>query len=261
MTAEAPHWISRMERLAESQGGFFHPWRSRLPSENGETAYTALVERHLSPDLEVLEPGCGHGVDALRFAPRVRGYRAYDAVEGFLRIAEQAARAQGVSNLEFVLADTSPKRNAEQVCLPAEPSSVDLFVSRRGPTHWILDAPRVARPGAVLLQLNPLGGDPPEWERDLPTGLRLPSEPGSIEDRIAGLLSRAGLDFDDQWIFDVPEYLPDPEQLYAMASWPVESPPRYQDCRAELERLFDRHATDQGLAVRQRRFLWKAVVR
>ena len=260
MKAEAPDWIIQLERLAGLQGGFFYPWRSRLQSENGETAYTALVQRHLSRDLDVLEPGCGHGVDALRFAPRVHRYRAYDAVEGFLRVARRAAYAQGVSNLEFVLADTSPKRSAGQVRLPADSSSVDLFVSRRGPTHWILDAPRVARPRAVLLQLNPMGGDSPEWEPDLPAGLHLPSEPGSIEDRIAGLLSRAGLNFDEKWIFDVPEYLPDPEQLYVMATWLQESAPRYEDCRLELERLFEHHATDEGLMVRQRRFLWKAVV-
>lgn len=260
MTATAPDWIVHLERLAESQGGFRYPWRSRLPSENGETAYTALVESHLSPDLTVLEPGCGHGADALRFAPKVRHYRAYDAVRGFLRLARQAAETKGLSNVEFILADTSPKRNAGQVRLPAEPSSVDLFVSRRGPTHWILDAPRVARTAAVLLQLNPMGGPALEWERDLPAGLHLPRESGSIEDRIAGLLSQAGLDFDDTWIFDVPEYLPDPGQLYAMATWLVESPPHYEDCRLQLERLFDHHATDEGLEARQRRFLWKAVV-
>ena len=260
MTARAPDWITQLERVAAAQGGFFHPWRSRLASENGENAYTALVQRHLTPDLDVLEPGCGHGVDALQFAPGVRSYRAYDAVEGFLRVASRAARAQAIGNLEFVLADTSPKRNAGQVRLPAASSSVDLFVSRRGPTHWILDTPRVARPGAVLLQLNPMGGDPAEWEPDLPAGLRLPNETGSIEDRIAGLLSRARLEFCEKWVFDVPEYLPDPEQLYAMSSWLLESAPAFEDCRPELERIFERHATDDGLMVRQRRFLWKAVV-
>ena len=46
-----PDWITQLERLAESHGGFVYPWRSTLPSENGETAYTALVERHLALDL------------------------------------------------------------------------------------------------------------------------------------------------------------------------------------------------------------------
>jgi len=259
-TQASPAWIGQLERLAESQGGFFYPWQSRLPSENGETAYTALVERHLAPDLDVLEPGCGHGVDALRFAPRVRHYRAYDAVEGFLQVARRAAQAQDVTNLELVLADTSPKRNAGRVRLPADSSSVDLFVSRRGPTHWILDAPRVARPGAVLIQLNPMGGAAPEWAPDLPAGLHLPEEPGSIEDRIAELLDRAGLGFSETWVFDVPEHLVDPEQLYLMATWLQEGAPPFEACREELERLFERHATDDGLVVRQRRFLWTAVV-
>jgi len=158
-----------------------------------------------------------------------------------------------------VHAEPSPKRNAGQVRLPAEPASVDLFVSRRGPTHWILDAPRVARPGAVLIQLNPMAGDPPEWEPELPAGLVLSREHGSIEERIAGLLGRAGLDFDERWIFDVPECLPDPEQLYVMSSWLVDSAPPYEDCRSDLERLFKRHATGHGLELRHRRFLWKAV--
>ena len=261
MQEDRPEWIAQFEHLAESHGGFVYPWRSHLPAENGETAYTALVEDHLSPDLDVLEPGCGHGADALRFAPQVRHYRGYDAVEGFIRTAREAARLRGRRNAEFVLADTSPKRNGGQVRLPADASSVDLFISRRGPTHWILDARRAARPGAVLLQLNPMGGDPPEWARSLPDGLGLPDEPDSIEGRIGGLLSRVGLDFDDVWTFDVPEYLPDPQQLYVMSTWLVASPPRYKSVRAELERLFERHATDQGLRIPQRRFLWKAIVR
>ena len=105
-----------------------------------------------------------------------------------------------------------------------------------------------------------MGGDPPEWEPDLPAGLHLPSEPGRIEDRIAGLLSRVGLEFCERWAFDVPEYLPDPEQLYAMATWLLESAPAFKECRLELEQLFERHATENGLMLRQRRFLWKAVV-
>nr|QQZ49968.1 hypothetical protein JKL49_25320 [Phenylobacterium glaciei] len=79
--------VERMDALAEGQGGFFYPWTSTLGADDGEDAYTALVERHLSPDLSVLEAGCGHGPDVLRFAPQVARYGGYDFSEGFVRIA------------------------------------------------------------------------------------------------------------------------------------------------------------------------------
>ena len=42
------NYFEQLEVLAAKQGGYFYPWRSALGEDNGEDAYTQLVERHLT---------------------------------------------------------------------------------------------------------------------------------------------------------------------------------------------------------------------
>lgn len=56
---------------------------------------------------------------------------------------------------------------------------------------------------------------------------------------------------DNCWTFEVPEVFPDPEQFYIWSSWgfaPGEMPP-FEQVRAQLTALFQRHASAAGLAV------------
>lgn len=253
-----PSYFEIMARLAETQGGFFYPWKSVVGPDNGEDAYTHQVEQHLSPEIDVLEPGCGHGVDAIRFAPRVRSIVAYDAVQAFVDIAEREAAAKGIGNVTFVTADSSPKRGGR---IPADSGSFDLFISRRGPTNWILDARRVARPGATLMQLNPMPVPVPDWNDELPEKIRFQAHPDSLPARIGQLLADAGIAIVDGTLFDVPEEFTDPRELYVMLTWQrvLESVPTYEESRATFSRIFERHADGDGrLVIRHRRYLWTA---
>src|SRR5262245_26851424 len=169
-----PDWLRQYEALAERYGGFAYPWRSTLGAHDGESAYTRLVHEHLRADLDLLEAGCGHGSDALELAPRARSYLGYDYVEAFVRTARERAAAAGVANARFVVADSSPKRGGRT---PAGDRSIDLMLSRRGPANFILDAARVARPGARMIQLCYMDTPQPEWNERLSPELRLPAEP------------------------------------------------------------------------------------
>ena len=77
--------------------------------------------------------------DLLAFAPKVARYIAYDAVEPFMRVARERAAAAGLTNVELVVANSSAQANGGVVRMPAPDRSVDLIVSRRGPTNWIAD--------------------------------------------------------------------------------------------------------------------------
>lgn len=256
--------MQRMRGLAASQGGYFYPWKSRIAPGNGEDAYTALVEASLEPDASVLEAGCGHGPDIARFAPKVARYVAYDAVAEFIEIARRTAAERGLTNVELVVANSAPRHNGGRARLPVGDASVDLIVSRRGPTNFILDARRAVRPGGALIQLNPV--DPwAAWFEALPPALRGPSaqQAGGFE-AIAGLiadrLAEGGLALHSAWTFDVPEVIATPEDLYAFLTWLRDDPPAPEAVRADLERLFRDFAGPEGLELRHRRYLWKAVV-
>ncbi|HEX2561010.1 class I SAM-dependent methyltransferase [Phenylobacterium sp.] len=257
--------MQRMRGLAASQGGYFYPWKSSLAPGNGEDAYAALVEACLQPDATVLEAGCGHGPDIPRFAPKVARYVAYDAVAEFIDIARRAAAERGLTNVELVVANSAPQHNGGRARLPADDGSVDLIVSRRGPTNFILDARRAVRPGGALIQLNPVDLTAP-WFEALPTALPLPGAyraAGGFETiagRIAARLAEGGLALHSAWTFDVPEILAEPEDLYACLTWMTDDPPPLTAVRADLERLFREFAGPKGLELRHRRYLWKAVV-
>jgi len=254
------------ELLASVQRGYYYPWRSRVEPGNGEAAYTSLVTKHLAADLDVVDCGCGHGADALGWARRVRSVVAFDRVRPYVELAEQARLEQGVTNVRFVLADSAPRANSGTARLPVPDHSIDLFLSRRGPRHWVADTRRAGRPNAVLIQLNPVAGDLPTWAHELPHSLRIEMpEGGRVSDLLADLvtpLAEAGAKLVAWWSFDVPEWFGSPQDLYTFLIWgrtPARVP-GYDAVRSELEELFSRHAGPEGLAIRHRRFLSKAAL-
>lgn len=258
------NYFEQLDRLAAEQGGYFYPWRSALGEENGEDAYTALVEAHLAPDKVVLDAGCGHGSDMLTFAPRVACFIGYDAVAAFVDIARRRAAAAGLANVEMIAANSSARHNAGRARLPVADRSLDLVISRRGPSNWIADVPRACRPGARLIQINPLPCPGPDWAVELPAELRPAENPAnpSHPDLLAEIdqaLATAGLALGEGRNFDVPEVFDDPQELYRYLTFMRFEPdaPSWDEARQDLEDLLARHGP---VDVRQRRYLWSAVV-
>jgi SAM-dependent methyltransferase len=272
--SEAPTGIARgakldyfeqLEALAKQQGGYFYPWRSALGDGNGEDAYTQLVEGHLSSEKVVLDAGCGHGTDMLAFAPKVRRFIGYDAVESFIAIARRRAAESGLANVELVLCNSSPRHNGGAARLPAIDHTLDLIISRRGPTNWIADARRACRPGARLIQINPLPPpETPSWTRELPEALRMvenpanPDRPSLVAD-IEAALAAVDVRLEDGQVFDVPEVISEPEDLYRCLTFMRFEPdtPSWDAARPHLQLLLARNGP---IDLRQRRFLWTAVV-
>jgi SAM-dependent methyltransferase len=258
------NYFEQLEALAAQQGGYFYPWRSALGDGNGEDAYTQLVEAHLAPGKIVLDAGCGHGDDMVKFAPKAGRFIGYDAVESFIAIARRRATETGLTNVELALANSSPQHNAGVARIPAPDHSLDLIISRRGPTNWIADARRVCRPGARLIQLNPLTGPAPPWNGELPAALQMaenPANPGrpNLVAQIEAALAAAHLRLERGQVFDAPEVFSEPEELYRALTFMRFEPdtPSWDDARPHLETLFARHGP---IDVRQRRYLWTAVV-
>lgn len=268
MTADeedlAPQSAAWYERLARRQRGYFYDWRSALEPGNGEDRYSELIERELRPSIDVLDAGCGHGEDVLRIAPRVRSVVGYDRLQAFIDIAETERRARGIDNARFVRADSKPAG------MPLPASSIDLFVSRRGPRNWIGDAGRVGRPGAVMLMLCPISGDVPAWNDELPETLRLPlpiglvsTDLGPTKADIGSRLSQIAATLTDEHYCEVDELFSEPRELYRFRVWGRDTTlvPSYEQCAPALERIFERHAATGQLRLKHRRWIWRGVVR
>jgi len=139
------------------------------------------------------------------------------------------------------------------------------MISRRGPLHWLEDASRVARPGAVLIQLNPLETPMPDWAEKLPEPLR---SAAGIEYKFGMLnsvkyqLALGGLELHCVWTYDVPEYFSDPHELYKRLVWGYipEEVPSWQEVRSVIESIFAKFSWKYGLPLRHTRLLWMAIV-
>jgi len=258
-----PHTPEWYDRLATLQRGYYYPWRSHLPPLNGEDVFLSLLREILSPAKRVLEVGCGHGELALQLASSCQTLLAYDRVPAYIQLAQAAAVQQQVHNVTFICADSSVAINGK-ARIPADDHSIDVIYSRRGPLHWIDDARRVARPNAVLFQLNPAIPTPPNWNRALPEQFRL-SEFGlpTMEQTVRQRLAQNALAIHSCWSFQVQEIFPTPEDLFTFVTWghaPADVPP-LTDLLPTLNRIFQDHASPEGLEVPFGRFLWKAIVR
>jgi 23S rRNA (guanine745-N1)-methyltransferase len=167
-----PHSSEWYDRLSTLQSGYYYPWKSRLPALNGEDVFLSLLQDVLTPAKQVLEVGCGHGELALQMAASCQSILAYDRVPAYIDLAQASARKQNVRNVTFICADSSISANG-RAQVPAGEQAFDVIYSRRGPLHWINEARRVARPGAILIQLNPALPTPPGWNQYLPEPFQL----------------------------------------------------------------------------------------
>ena len=268
MSLPPPHSNEWYDHLASMQAGYYFPWNSTLAPGNGEDAFLDLVRLHLAPDLDVLDAGCGHGALTLELAPLCRTMHGYDRVRRFIDLAAKARQELGVDNARFTHFNSHADANGGRVHVPVPYRSIDVVVSRRGPTHWIEDVRRFCRAGAVLIQLNPLGRlSDPAWIGDVPQEIRLPAPGPGLDNEMRQAIERrlglVDLRLDGAWTFDVAEWLTDPHDLYEFLTFgrgPDEAP-AWRDVRDDLGRVFRRHAAARrGLELRNRRFLWKAIV-
>ena len=254
-------WYDRLPTLQE---GYYYPWSSQLGYWNGEDQYLSLVQRHLRSDMNVLDVACGHGDIANGIAPFCRSVLGYDRTASWVNLAQQSAVKLGVTNVNFVCHDSSPSANDGQARIPASNQSFDLLICSKGPFHWIEDARRVARPGAVLLMLVPDATPVTTWHSLLPESLQwqIFSDPYWARPAIEQRLAAIELTIHSWWSFDVPEIFPDPEQMYTWLTWGniADEVASFAETRPLLERIFAEYGDAEGVAVRHRRYLWKATV-
>src|SRR5262249_11363294 len=211
----------------------------------------SLLAQHLQGNLDVLEVACAQGELALEMAAVVRSVVAYDRAADYIRLAQEAAQERGIRNVTFLRHDSSSQANAGQPHIPAPDASFDLLVCSKGPLHWIEDARRVARPGATLLMLVPDTTPLTPWTALLPEALRWQEadDPNWARPAIEQRLASVQLGMHSWWSFDVPEYFSSLRELYCWRTWGAtpDEVPVYADVAAELERIFLKYASFQGL--------------
>lgn len=261
MRSHSTEWYHRLSTL---QHGYYYPWQSHVAPGNGEDAYYELVMQHLGPTVDLLDVACGHGALTLEFARHCRSAFGYDLIPSYIEIAQATAREQQIDNVRFVTYNSSIPANNGRAHIQAEDDSFDLLICSKGPFHWVEDARRVARAGATLIMLIPDTRPMPPWHHLLPPALQwsVGTDPNWARNVMEPRLAKSGLSIHSWWSFDVPEYFTEPKELYTMLVWghTADEKPPYTEVASELETIFAEYATPEGLALRHRRYLWKAVM-
>ncbi len=258
--------------LSERQQGYYYPGKKIVSPWHGDDNFKALVSDHLKPEIDVLEVACAQGNLALEIAPHVHSVLGYDATPGYIDLARKSAKERGITNATFLVHNARSQYHNGEVRTPAEDHSIDLWVNSLGPFHPIKDAPRVCRPGAVMLMLVPGGGVPAgacpmPWKDLLLEPFRSQDSPVRSDTNWAYTtiqkdLAEAGLRIHSWWDFDVPYYIPDPRELFTGLAWVYaeDDIPAYKEVEPTFERIFKEFAGPQGLENRWRRSIWKAVI-
>ena len=110
--------------------------------------YTDFMARQLSPEARVLDVGCGRGHILMEMCKSFHHGLGIDTDPEFLQMAEEDKRAEGITNVDFLLLDFP--REVDR--LP--PESFDLVMSIRGPigdnAEEVQAAYQLLRPDGLL---------------------------------------------------------------------------------------------------------------
>ncbi|WP_238367591.1 class I SAM-dependent methyltransferase [Mesobacterium pallidum] len=115
----------------------------------------------LTPEMELLEIGCGTGGTALAHAPYVREVLATDISDAMLEFGRKAAAERGLTNLRFERAAVDE--------LDPEPASRDMVLMLSllhlldDPEDALAMAARTLRPGGYLVISSACLGDGMTW--------------------------------------------------------------------------------------------------
>jgi SAM-dependent methyltransferase len=110
--------------------------------------YTDFMMRHLTPEARVLDVGCGQGHILMEMCSSFAWGLGIDTDPEFLQMAEEAKRAKGIHNLDFMLLDFP--REVDRL----DAASFDMVMSIRGPVPDTAEAAQAAhrllRPDGLL---------------------------------------------------------------------------------------------------------------
>ncbi len=173
-----------------------------VPDEQVFQRKLTETQTFLSPEMHVLEFGCGTGTTAIHHAPLVRQYDAIDFSESMVEIGRSKAIAAKVDNITFTRA-TLHEFNADDLSVDAVLglNVIHLIPNRK---EVISEVARILKPGGVFVSSTGCLGNSIfrfiKWLVPIakPFGL-MPDVFILKEDELAAEIKSAGFSIETQW--------------------------------------------------------------
>jgi ubiquinone/menaquinone biosynthesis C-methylase UbiE len=176
--------------------------KSKISDEASYQRKLTETQHCLSPDMHVVEFGCGTGTTAIHHAPFVKSINAIDISENMLAIAREKALEANVTNITFTKGTLSD--------LKAPSESIDAVLGLNV-LHLMPDwqtslgeVARILRPGGVFVSSTACIGQSPLRLIKLfaPLGIRLGLMPDVYvlkEAELVAAVTDAGFNIETQW--------------------------------------------------------------
>ena len=123
--------------------------RSPISDEERYKRKLSETEKLFTPDMHILEFGCGTGATAIYHAPHVQHIHAIDISENMLDIGRAKAKEASIENIDFARS-TLIEFNAEPASLDAVLglNVIHLLKDRR---DTLADVARILKPGGIFV--------------------------------------------------------------------------------------------------------------
>ncbi len=176
--------------------------KSSISDEESYNRKLSETQALFTPDMHILEFGCGTGTTAIHHAPHVKHIHAIDISENMLDIGRAKAKEASIENIEFTKG-TLIEFNAESASLDAV-LGLNIIHLLKDRKDSLADVARILKPGGVFVSSTAcLGGSYLRFIKFLaPLGKLLGLMPDLFilkEAELAKEIEDAGFKIETQW--------------------------------------------------------------
>lgn len=217
------------DMIARRNGGYKTRAVFTVVGRSAEIEFEERLVGMLPNFKSLLDAGCGHGEFTLKVSKHASRIIGFDNSKELIRIAQASLESAGVDNVEFVYATTKSE-------LPFHDGQFDLIYDRRGPTS-IINHSRILAPGGTIFGIH--------------------TDVSAVKER---LVANGFADITIEEFNESISYFPNIDEFAKFISDAPGNPDfTLPERRPELEEKAKEHVIDGKLAIREHKFIWKAV--
>lgn len=221
--------IDWYDMIARRNGGYKGRAVYTVEGTSAEDIFEERLVKLLPNYKSVMDAGCGHGEFTLKMAKYTDKIVGFDNSKQLIKIAQQLLNTSQVRNVEFVYATTKSE-------MPFADGQFDLIYDRRGPTS-IINHSRLLKSGGMIFGIH-----------------------GSIDAAKERLVKNGFKDIEIKEYNDAIFYFPNEHEFAKFLSDTPGNPDYTQpEFQAEFEKKLAENTIDGKIAVREHKYIWKAI--
>lgn len=217
------------DMIAKRNGGYKGGYISTTEGTSAEEVFEQRLVEMLPRFHSVMDAGCGHGEFTLKMSEHAKKIIGFDNSTELLKIALGLLEASNTNNVEFVFATTKEE-------MPFSDGEFDLIYDRRGPTS-IINHSRILKSGGTIFGIH--------------------NSVDKVEDYLhQNRFQNIEIEKYNEAITYIPNSIEFAKFLSCIPGNPDFTLPEYEE---ELERKIGENTVNGKIAVKELKYIWKAI--